>query len=81
MEVRAFGSGTLCQVYNTLRQDFTTLGSYHGGTYFIFHCNSCKANSINTACTLQSHLQGVSSCMHIIGHCSVLPDHITLRES
>lgn len=43
MDIRAFGTCTLCQVYNTHRQEFTTLGSYHGGKYFIFHCNSCEA--------------------------------------
>lgn len=61
-------------VYNIMREDLTSLESYHGHHHVIFHHDYREVNSKNTAFILQSNLPGMCTCTYVIGHHSTLPD-------
>ncbi len=65
---------------NTLRQDFTTMESYHGSNYFNFGYNDWEINSVNTTFMSQSNPPGMRVCMYVIGLSSALPDDDVLQH-
>ncbi len=61
------------RVYNTHRQDFTTVESYRRSTSFIFCHDNRKVNSANTALKFQSNLPRMCTCTYVTGQRSALP--------
>lgn len=61
-------------VYNTQRQDFTTLTSRHDSSYFLLCRSDHQVNGRNML------LLGMCPCMYLIGH-TALPDDITFSCS
>ena len=68
MDLKAFHLPKHCtSVYNTMRQDFTAMESYHGGNHIIiFRCNDHEVNSRNTTLKLQSNLAAMVACTYVI---------------
>ncbi len=61
-----------------VRQDITTLGSYHSYNDFIFCHDDCEVKSRNTGFMLQSNLPGMCAFMYFNGQCRALPDDTAL---
>lgn len=67
-------------VYNTVRQNFTTLVSYHGANLFMVCCDNLKVKSINVVLTFLSNIAGKCACTCSVGQHSPLPRDTALQH-